>query len=369
MDLDKLIGQKISVTEKVSKTESKKTVAYLINSYKKEFENEKMNRYNFLMKSQLPCLIDINIKICTKNKDLKEIFSEIVVKTKTAISENSFMKDAILVLRQIDKKAELNITPILYSGKMVYNVYINKEFKGTMYNEQMETKDILEQWGLYSHYKHGINFFLNGELRKENSKKLLKELFVPNAVPDTNLVLEVAKETDDKDKIYPIINNMLSDEEIKNKMRYYKYFNYFKYRMKFVSIFKELNKDKMTNYLIMKWFKEEFKNPFIVNDPHNFDTIFDIEFKDAEEVKKQYIMKVQTELKKFWSYFENKINTALKDKNFKIALCKMDFLLEELYIKAIGTNKMSDYVLSLSDFNQGLNKVISDFNKSEETNN
>ena len=47
MNLDKLIGQKISITEKVSKEEKKKTVAYLINSYKKEFENEKMNRYKY----------------------------------------------------------------------------------------------------------------------------------------------------------------------------------------------------------------------------------------------------------------------------------------------------------------------------------
>ena len=363
MDLDKLIGQKISITEKVSKEEKKKTVAYLINSYKKEFENEKMNRYNFLLKSQLPCLIDINIKLCTKGKELKDIFAEIVNKTCSAISENSFLKEAILILRQIDKKADLNIVPILHSGKLVYNVSINKEFKGTFYNESMTAKMILNQWGLYDYYKKPIDFFLVAELKKENSKELSKKLFDVNSFVDTNLILEVAKETEDKDKVYPVLKELLSEEELKKNMRFYKYFNYFKYRMKFVNIFKELNKDKMTNYLVMKWFKEELKNPFIVNDPHNFDTLFDIEFKNASEDKKQYINKVQTELKKFWIYFENKMNDVIKEKEFKIALCRVDFLLEQLYIKVISKNEMKDYVIDMNNISKEIDYVSKDFEK------
>lgn len=365
MDLDKLIGKNIYILEKVSKTESKKAVAYTIHSYKKEFENEKMNRYNFLMKSQLANLIDINIKLCTKNKELKEIYFEIVDKTRAAISENSFLKEAILVLRQIDKKVKLDITPILYHGKIVYNISINDKAKGTFYNEKMSTIEILKEWGVYEKFEKGIDFYLVGELRKENSKKFSKELFDnPNEI-NLELALEVAQETEDKDKVYPVLRKLFSNDDVQLAMKFYKYFNYFNLRHNYIKIFNGLEKDKLTKNLVLRWFKEEFKNPFIVNDPNNFSVVYSIEFKDAEPVKKQYIEKLEGELIKFWSHFEKKINSALEGQNFKVALYKMDFLLNELYVKAISTDDMKPYVLQISGLGQSIKNMVEDFTKVE----
>ena len=363
MDLDKLIGRNVYVLEKVSKTESKKTVAYTIHSYKKEFENEKMNRYNFLMKSQLPNLIDINIKLCTKNKELKEIFFEITEKTRTAISENSFLKEAILVLKQADKKAVLNIIPILYHGKMVYNISINDKSKGTFYNEKMSTIEILKEWGVYDENEKGINFYLVGELRKENSKKLSKELFDNPDEINPELVIEVARETEDKDKIYPVLRKLLTDDQLKSVMKFQKYFNYFKLRHNYIKIFNGLEKDKLTRNLVLRWFKEEFKNPFIVNDPNSFSVVYNIEFKEAEPNKKQYIEKLESELIKFWSHFEKKINSVLVDKEFKVALYKFDFLLNEIYVKAISSDDMKPYTLDLVNLGASVKNMVEDFTK------
>lgn len=355
-ELQKLIGKEIIFVGK----EDKATLehAYKIETIKKEFENEKMNRVNFFLIPNFTFLHELNIKLCTKDKTLKEIFAELCVKTRETVGENSFMKEAISIVKMIDKKATITIKPIIYKKKnLVFNVNINDMIHSTEYNPKETTVSLLTKWGLYKNYKNAIDFYLICDPKKESNKTLLKKL-LNNEEVSLDLIKSVAKDTkkENKNKVYMVLEKLISKEILTKQALI------FKNRRKLYKIYKDFSENLPIEYkaITLRWIREEVENFLLAKDPNNTICVFDIEFKTANDEIKKEISDIEGLAKKVWNYYENKINTVLKDKKIpiRIAIDTMDFLTDELNVKIIKSNSVEDDVINTNKIKEDLVRII-----------